>query len=82
MKPNNTPLPMLLLIFENFLKTKIFFTHFTSMFHFYNPWKRQKIGGFLVLSEGIEMEYSRKTLFFEGLLRTLLKTYFQKPVKI
>ena len=27
-------------------------THFTLMFHFYSPWKRQKIRGFLTLSGG------------------------------
>ena len=72
---------MFLRSFENFLITKHFLTHFTSLFHVYNPWRRQKIGGFLVLSGGIEMEYLCETLCFEGLLRTLLKTYFQKSVK-
>ena len=35
----------------------------------------------MVLSGGIEMEYLCETLCFEGLLHTLLKTYFQKFIK-
>ena len=31
--------------------------HFTPMFYFYTPWKRQKTFGFLTASEGIEMEH-------------------------
>ena len=27
------------------------------MFHFYTPWKRQKTFGFLLFSDGIEMEH-------------------------
>ena len=30
------------------------------MFHFYNPWKRQKTYGFLKFSGGIEMEHWTK----------------------
>ena len=28
-------------------------THFQPMFHFYTPWKHQKISGFLMLSGGV-----------------------------
>ena len=32
-------------------------TRFSSMFHFYTPWKHQKTKGFMTFSEGIGMEY-------------------------
>ena len=35
-------------------------THFSTIFHFYTPWKRQKTKGFLTLSGGIEMEHWTK----------------------
>ena len=44
-------------------KNKVYFpflTHFSSMFHFYTPWKRQKTSktfGFLTFSGGVEMEH-------------------------
>ena len=31
--------------------------HFSPMFYFYTPWKRQKTFGFLTVSEGIEIEH-------------------------
>ena len=31
-------------------------THFTPIFQFYTPWKRQKARGFLILSGGMEVE--------------------------
>ena len=34
--------------------------HFSPVFHFYTPWKRQKIKGFLIFSGGIEMEIGLK----------------------
>ena len=33
-----------------------YLTHFQPLFHFYIPWK-QKTSGFLMFSEGIEVEY-------------------------
>ena len=36
-------------------------THFSPMFHFCIPWKRQKTEGFLTFSGGIEMEHWAKT---------------------
>ena len=33
-----------------------YLTHFKPMFHFYTPWK-QKTGGFLMFSGGIEVEH-------------------------
>ena len=33
------------------------FTHFRLMFYLYAPWKRQKTSGFLMFSEGINMEH-------------------------
>ena len=36
------------------------FTHFSPMFHFLTPWKRQKIFGLLTFSGGIEMEHWAK----------------------
>ena len=46
---------------EIFMKFLIYFnnvlTGFTPMFHFYTPWKRQKIVAFLPFSGGIEMEH-------------------------
>ena len=35
-------------------------THFNPMFHFYTPWKRQKIFGFLTFSGGIELKHWAK----------------------
>ena len=35
--------------------------HFSPMFDFYTPWKRQKTQGFLTFSDGIEMENWGKT---------------------
>ena len=32
-------------------------SHFQPMFHFYTPWKYQKIGSFLMFSGGIEVEH-------------------------
>ena len=34
--------------------------HFSTMWHFYTPWKRKKTKGFLMFSEGIEMEHWAK----------------------
>ena len=31
--------------------------NFSSMFHFYTPWKRQSTSGFLTFSGGIEMKH-------------------------
>ena len=33
--------------------------HYSTVFHFYTPWKRQKSRGFLTFSGGIEMEHCR-----------------------
>ena len=33
-----------------------YLVHFNPIFHFYTPWKRQKIKGFLMFLRGIEME--------------------------
>ena len=33
-----------------------FLSYFKPMFHFYTPWKRQKISGFLTFSGGTEIE--------------------------
>ena len=35
-------------------------THFSPMFHFYTPWKRQKTKGFLTFLGGIEIEHWAK----------------------
>ena len=35
-------------------------SHFSPVFHFYTPWKRHKIKGFLMISGGIEMEHWSK----------------------
>ena len=43
-----------------FFFEKVLLTHFSTMFHFYTPWKRQKTFGFLAFSGGIEMEHSVK----------------------
>ena len=42
-------------------KTKsIKLTHFSPMFHFYTPWKRQKTFSFSVVSGGIKIEHWTK----------------------
>ena len=40
-------------------------THFSSVFNFYNPRKRQKIKGFLKFSRGIEMDHWIKMGYHE-----------------
>ena len=37
-------------------------THFSPMFHFYTPWKRQKTQGFLTFSGGIKVRLSALNL--------------------
>ena len=36
-------------------RIKLALTHFSPVWHFYTPWKRQKTFGFLTFSGGIEM---------------------------
>ena len=45
------------------------------MFHFYIPWKHQKTEGFLMFSEGIEVEHWWKI----GLTTTYLLLLFRVP---
>ena len=50
-------------IFLRKSKTKnihFLFIHFTQMFHFYTPWKRQKTFGFLTFLGGIKMKHLGK----------------------
>ena len=41
----------------HFQRSRFLSTHFSLMYHFYIPWKRQKTKGFLTFSRGIEMEH-------------------------
>ena len=43
------------------------------MFHFYIPWKHQKTGGFLMFSEGIEVEHWLKMGYMK--IKELLKSH-------
>ena len=52
---NGTPLSNTGNCLWDFLKNKNRLIHFSPMSHFYTPWKRQKIFGFLAFSGGIKM---------------------------
>ena len=45
---------------EQIFQETLHFTHFSPMFYFYTPWKRQKTFGFQMFSGGIEMGHWAK----------------------
>ena len=43
-----------------FYRDLVVLNHFSLVFHFYTPWKRQKIEGFLTFPRGVEKGYWAK----------------------